>query len=169
METFDAIRQVLAVRAYKSDPIPDDVVRRILEAARLTGSASNQQRWHFVVVQNPDTIKQLAELAPSGPYTAEAPLAVVVATEKSGFGLSDASRAIQSMVLAAWDEGVGSNWVGFSGMDHVNPVLGIPDDLNVIGILPFGYPAQPVGKGKKTRKRLGEIASRERYGEPFDA
>jgi nitroreductase len=53
-------------------------------------------------------------------------------------------------------------------MDQHKPVLGIPDDLDVIGILPFGYPAQPTGKGKKTRKPPAEIAHRERFGEPFE-
>jgi nitroreductase len=91
-----------------------------------------------------------------------------VATEKSRFGLSDASRAIQSMMLTAWAEGVGSNWVGFSGMDQLKEPLGIPDDLDVVGIVPFGYPAQPVGLGRKDRNALREIASRERFGQPFD-
>jgi nitroreductase len=168
MDVFDAIRTVLAVRQYRSDPIPDDVLHRILEAARLTGSASNRQPWHFIVVQDPDSIRELAALAPSGPYLAQAPAAVVVTTEPTNFGLSDASRAIQSMVLAAWEEGIGSNWVGFAGMDQIRGPLGIPEDLDVVGILPLGYPAQPGGKGRKTRKPLGEIAHRERFGQPYE-
>lgn len=114
MEVFEAIKTVLAVRSYQSKPIPAEVTRRIVEAGRLTGSAMNSQPWHFVVVENPDTLRQLGALARSGPYTAQAPLAIAVVTEKSNFALSDASRAIQSMVLTAWGEGIGSNWVGFS-------------------------------------------------------
>ena len=167
MDVFEAVSTALAVRSYHNKPVPPEVVRRIVEAGRLTGSAMNAQPWHFVVVQNPDTLRRLGELARSGTYTAQAPLAVVVATEKTRFALSDASRAIQSMILTAWSEGVGSNWVGFSGLDEVRTLLGIPDELDVLAILPFGYPDQAVGKGVKKRKPLSEVAHRERFGQPF--
>ena len=168
MEVFDGIRTLLAVRQYQETPVPEATVQRILEAARLTGSAMNAQPWHFIVVQDRDTRRQLGRLARSGPYVAQAPLAVVVAVEKnSRFALSDASRAIQSMMLAAWADGVGSNWVGFSGMDEVKALLKVPAALDVAAIVPFGYPAKPVGRGKKRRKPLGDIAHRERYGKPF--
>ncbi|MCB9117474.1 MAG: nitroreductase family protein [Caldilineaceae bacterium] len=168
MEVFDAIQTMLAVRAYADRPIPPDTVQRIVEAGWLTGSSMNLQPWHFVVVQERETLRKLGALARSGPYTADAALAIVVAIDKeSRFGVSDASRAIQSMMLAAWAEGVGSNWVGFHGLDAVKPLLGIPDSFDVFAIIPFGYPAQPVGKGKKKRKALGEVASGERFGTPF--
>lgn len=83
------------------------------------------------------------------------------------FGESDTSRAIQSMMLTAWEAGVGSNFVGFHGLDAVRPLLGIPDDVDVVGIIPFGYPAKPVGKGKKRRKPIGEVVHRGRFGEPW--
>jgi len=94
-------------------------------------------------------------------------LAVVVAIEKTRFAVSDASRAIQSMILAAWAEGVGSNWVGFLGMTEVKSLLGIPDDQDVLAILPFGYPAQARSRGKKKRRSLPEVAHRGRFGQPF--
>jgi nitroreductase len=100
---------------------------------------------------------------------AQAPLAIVVATDKSRFAVSDASRAIQSMLLTAWGDGVGSNWVGFGGLlDKVKAVLDIPAGLDVLAILPFGYPARAVGKGKKARKGLREVAHLERFGRPFE-
>ncbi|HZA61182.1 MAG TPA: nitroreductase family protein, partial [Actinomycetota bacterium] len=82
-------------------------------------------------------------------------------------GLSDASRAIQSMVLTAWAEGVGSNWTGFTGMDEVAAILGIPDEYDVVAVVPFGYPTRKLGKGRKRRKPLAEVASRDRFGRPF--
>jgi nitroreductase len=82
--------------------------------------------------------------------------------------VSDASRAIQSMLLTAWADGVGSNWVGFSGLDKVKPLLNIPASLDVLAILPFGYPARAVGRGKKQRKSLREVAHSEKYGHPFE-
>jgi nitroreductase len=168
MDVFEAVRTVLAVRQFKPDPIPGDALRRIVEAGRLTGSASNRQPWHFVVVTDPDTIKELGRLVTTGPYIAAAPAAIVVATEPGPWGLSDASRAIQSMLLTAWGEGIGANWAGGPGMDMLKPWLSIPGELDVIAVLPLGYAAVPVGQGKKNRKPLGEVASRERFGEPFE-
>ena len=71
------------------------------------------------------------------------------------------------MMLTAWAEGVGSNCVDFMGMTEVKPVLGIPDELNVLAIIPLGYPVRLIGKGRKNRKALSEVAQRERFGQPF--
>jgi nitroreductase len=166
MEVFEAVRTVLAVRSYQQKAVPPDIVRRIVEAGRLTGSAMNAQPWHFIVVEDRETLRQLGTLARTGPYVAQAPLAVVVAIERTKFAVSDASRAIQSMILTAWADGVGSNWVGFFGLDGVKSLLSIPDDLDVLAIIPFGYPAQNIGKGKKQRKPLSEVVHHERFGQP---
>jgi nitroreductase len=167
-DVFEAIRTLLAVRSYQSTQVPDALIRRIVEAGRLTGSGMNRQPWHFIVVRDPETLRKLGALASSGPYVAQAPLAIVVATDKSRFAVSDASRAIQSMLLTAWGDGVGSNWVGFGGLDNVKAVLDIPAGLDVLAILPFGYPARAVGKGEKQRKALREVAHSERFGRPFE-
>ncbi|HWP49441.1 MAG TPA: nitroreductase family protein [Candidatus Limnocylindrales bacterium] len=168
MDVFEAVRTVLAVRSYQDKSIPPDVVRRIVEAGRLTGSSMNGQPWHFIVVEDRNMLRQLGALARTGPYIAQAPLAIVVAIERTKFSVSDASRAIQSMILTAWSEGVGSNWVGFLGLNAVKPLLNIPDDLDVLAIVPFGYPTQAIGKGKKNRKPLSEVAHRGRFGQPFE-
>src|SRR5688572_3591474 len=117
MDVFEAVRTVLAVRSYQAKPVPPDVVKRIVEAGHLTGSSMNSQPWHFIVVENRETLRQLGSMVRTGPYIAQAPLAIVVAIEKTKFAVSDASRAIQSMILTAWSEGVGSNWAGFFGLD----------------------------------------------------
>ena len=168
MDVFEAIRTLLAVRSYRDTPVPDETLRRILEAGRLTASGMNAQPWHFIVVQDRETLRQLGALAQSGPYIAQAPLAIVVAIDNSRLAVSDASRAIQSMLLTAWSEGIGSNWVGFRGLDAVKSLLGIPDTLDALAILPLGYPAGEIGQGKKQRKPLSEIAHRERFGQPFE-
>jgi nitroreductase len=167
MEVFEAVRIVLAVREYQDKPVPAEIVQRIVEAGRLTGSSMNRQPWHFIVVQDRDTLRQLGALAKTGPYTGHAARAIVVVIQRTPFSVSDGSRAIQSMMLTAWSEGVGSNWVGFMGMTEVKPLLGIPDNLDMLAIIPFGYPARPVGKGKKNRKPLSEVAHLERFGQPF--
>src|SRR5437660_6755797 len=164
MEVFDAVRTILAVRSYKEKPVPSDLIGRIVEAGRLTGSGMNAQPWRFVVIEDRESIRQIGALTRTGPYVAQAPLVIVVAIERTPFAVSDGSRAIQSMMLTAWSEGVGSNWVGFMGPTAIKPLLGIPDDLDVLAIIPLGYPAKPVGKGQNNRKPLSEVAHRERFG-----
>ena len=112
-------------------------------------------------------LRQLGALVRTGPYIAQAPLAIVVGMEHTPYAVSDASRAIQSMILTAWSQGIGSNWTGFDNLKHINPVLGIPQEIEILSILPFGYPAAALGKGRKRRKPLGEVAHRERWNQPF--
>jgi nitroreductase len=168
MDTFEAIRTMLAVRRYQDKPVPAATLRRVLEAGRLTGSAKNLQPWHFIVVQDRKALEKLGALARTGAHVAQAAAAIVVAVEKTPFAVSDASRAIQSMLLAAWADGVGSNWVGFGGLEEVKALLAVPARLELLAILPLGYPAGAVGKGRKDRKALGAIAHRERFGQSFE-
>jgi nitroreductase len=168
MEVFDAVRTVLAVRSFQDKPIPRETVQRIVEAGRLTASSMNGQPWHFIVVEDRDTLRTIGGMLRTGPYVAQAPLAVVVAIQKTQFAVSDASRAIQSMILAAWSEGVGSNWVGFiGGLDSIKPLLNIPKDIDVLAVVPFGYPVKSLGRGKKQRKPAAEVVHRGKFGEPF--
>ncbi len=120
------------------------------------------------MVQECETLRRLGELPKTGPYIAQAALAIAVAMDRTPYAVSDASRAIQSMVLTAWADGVGSNWVGFGGLEQVKPLLHIPDEVDVLAIVPFGYPAQAVGRGKKERKPFAAVVQRERYGQPFE-
>jgi nitroreductase len=167
MNVFEAARTVLAVRDYQDKPIPEEVTRRIVQSAWLTASSMNKQPWHFIVVDDRAMLKKLGGAARTGPYIAKATLAVVVAIEDTKFAESDASRAIQSMILTAWEAGVGSNWVGFYGLENVKPLLDIPEELQVLAIVPFGYPTRKLGAGKKNRKPLAEVVSYGRFGTPF--
>jgi nitroreductase len=164
---FDVVRTIMAIRDYQPKPISDEVVSRIVDAGRLTASASNHQEWQFVVVREPENLRALGSLVRTGPYIAKSVLAIVVAYEKdSRTGVSDCSRAIQSMLLTAWAEGVGSNWTGFGGLEGVRNRVGLSDRYEVLAVLPFGYPARPV-KGRKKRKPLSEVASAEHFGSPL--
>jgi nitroreductase len=165
---FETVRTVLAVREYQDQDLPDDLVHRIAEAGRLTASSINRQPWHFVVVRDRESLRELGRLIHTGPYIASARAAVVVAYERdSPYGVSDASRAIQSMILTAWAEGVGSNWTGFGGLEDVREKVGLPAAYEVLAVLPFGYPKRALGKGKKNRKSPAEVISAERFGTPL--
>ena len=167
-EVYEAVRTVLAVREYQEKEIPAAVIRRIVEAGRLTASARNAQPWHFIVVQDRERLRKLGSLVRTGGYTANAAAAIIVACEKNPYAMSDASRAIQSMILAAWADGVGSNWTGFGGIEAVRTEFGIPDTFDVLAVMPLGYPKRKV-VGKKKRKPFDEVVSGERFGQPFRA
>ncbi len=167
MDVFEAVRTVLAVRQFQDKPIPEEVVNEIIDSAHLTASSMNGQPWHFIVVQDKEMLHRLGGLVKTGPYVAQTPLAIVVGMEDSIYAVSDASRAIQSMILTAWSHGVGSNWTGFENLPQVNPALGIPENIKILAVLPFGYPVANLGKGQKKRKPLGEVVHRERWGQPY--
>lgn len=168
MEVFEAIRTVLAVRAFEDKPVPDELIDRILEAGRLTASAMNKQPWHFIVVRDRARIAELGAALRSGRYVASAAFAVAVAVERSPLAVSDGSRAIQDMVLTAWAEGVGSNWVGFTGMlDEAGKLLKVPGKLQLLSVIPFGYPAKQMGKGNKQRRLTADVVSLEEFGTPY--
>ncbi|TMF22511.1 MAG: nitroreductase [Chloroflexi bacterium] len=165
---FDAARTVLAIREFEDRPVPDEVLHRIVEAGRLSASANNRQPWHFILVREREGLRKLGSLVRTGPYTAGAAAAVIVAYVKANgqYAVSDASRAIQSIVLTAWGDGVGSNWTGFIGLENVRREFGLPDEYDVIAVVPLGYPRRKV-VGKKKRKPLAEVASAARYGTPL--
>ena len=166
-EVFAAASTILAVREFADRPVPDDVLRRVVEAGRLTASGRNGQPWHFVLVRDRERLRKLASLVRTGGYTANAAAAVIVGYEKASgqYGMSDASRAIQTMLLVAWGEGVGSNWTGFGGMEGVREEFGFPAEYDVLAVVPLGYPARKIA-GKKKRKPFNEVVSAERFGEP---
>jgi nitroreductase len=166
---FEAVQTVRAVREYQEKEIPQEVLDRIVEAGHLSASSMNLQPWHFVIVRNRQALKDLGRLVKTGPYIAGAAAAIVVAYERqSRFGVSEASRAIQSMILTAWSDKVGSNWTGFGGLEEVAEYVGLPHQFEVLAVLPFGYPRRPLAGGKK-RTPLGEVASSERYSTPYRA
>ena len=168
MDVYDVVRTVLAVRAYKNTKLPAEIVRKIVDAGRLTASSMNGQPWHFIVVEDTNMLRKLAGLAKTGPYISQAPMVIVVAIENTQYAMSDASRAIQSMILTAWGEGIGSNWVGFGKLKEINTTLGIPESLEVFAIIPFGYPAENKIKGIKKRKAFSEVVHRENYSQSFE-
>jgi len=156
-----------AVREYQDKPVPDETLRRIVEAAHLTASAGNRQPWHFILVKDRERLRKLGSLMRTGPYIANAAAAVIVAYERDNrAAITDASRAIQSMMLAAWGEGVGSNWTGLMGIDAVREEFGVPESFDVIAVMPLGYPKRKV-IGKKKRKPFNEVVSAERFGQPL--
>lgn len=167
MDVFACIHSRPAVRGFRPEPVAEDIIKKILHAGRQAHSQRNRQPWRFVVVQNRDTLKQIGALASTGPYIAEAPLAIALVIEGAKNPYIDATRAAECLMLAAWSEGVGSCWVGGIDRPKIKELLGVPEEAELITVIPFGYPTAEETTKTKVRKRLGKIAFRERYGDPY--
>ena len=165
MDVYRCIRTRVAVKGFKPDPIPEVVIKKILRAGRWAPSQRNRQPWHFIVVRDRQTLQQLASLTSSGAYIAEAPLAIAIVMENARMAQFDAGRLIENMLLAAWGEGVGTSFVG--GFDHekVKELLHIPEPMEFITAMPYGYPTEDAMSGGKRRKALADITHVERFGE----
>jgi nitroreductase len=153
MDTFECIRKRRDIRSYLKKDVPDDVIKKIIEAGRLAPSAMNLQPWHFVVIRNKETLKELGKFCISGRFIIDASFAVVVTTDPSNkWHEIDGTRAVQNMSLAAWNEGVGTCWIGAIDRDKVKERLNIPKNLHILTILPFGYPEEFTVKRKKGKE-----------------
>ncbi len=168
MDTFESILTKLDVRQYAPKKVPAEVKLEVLEAARATGTGINKQHWRFILVQDKEAVKKLAEDSTSGGWVAGADFAVIVLTDpKLGFHLIDTGRAVQDMQLAAWNSGVTSGiYTGFKE-ENMRKDFRIPAELKPTAAVGFGYPVKKLA-GKKSRMPLAEIASLDKFGNRFD-
>ena len=155
------------MRDYKPDPIPEDLLHKILQSARWSPSSSNTQKWSFIVIQDRETLEKRAPIATQGPFIGQAPLAIAVVMDDAPRPQLDAGRALQQMELVAWSEGVGMCFVGVREADQqkaVKELLGIPDKMELITLWPFGYRADIPKPAGTPRKPMSEIIHWERFG-----
>jgi nitroreductase len=156
VDTWLAIASKRDVREYADTPVPEDVVTRILDAGRLSGSARNRQRWSFVVVETAQT--ELAETvhAPSNVLGATLVVAIV-----GGAGGMDVGRCAQNMMLAAWNDGVASCPNGITDPEAAARICG--DEVKTV--LSFGYPAKPRDPQSRSPEEWSAKANRKPLAE----
>ena len=172
MNVYECVKTLRMIRKYQPDTVPEQVVRRILNAARWAPSSRNQQAWHFVVVTDPGTLKTLGTVATSGSFIAEAPLLIAVVMDGADRPELDAGRALQQMELVAWEEGMGTCFVTVRLEDQnrtVKDILGIPLSMELVALLPMGYRLDEKRSGGTPRKPLSQIAHRGRFGTAYEA
>ena len=158
---LDAISARTSIRAYQDRPVGADTVELLLRAAMSAPSARNRQPWAFIVVDDKDLLRQLADSLPYAQSAAAAPMAVVVCgvlTESqgatnAGWWVQDAAAASENLLLAAHAAGLGAVWTGvYSYEDRVRAVrnvLGLPRHVVPLNVIPIGYPAEnPAPKQK---------------------
>jgi nitroreductase len=166
MDTYECIRTRRTTRTFLAKDVPVEIIQRIMEAGRLAPSARNQQPWHFVAIQEKEMLKQLAPLCTTGRFIEQAGCAIVMVTDPSNrWHEIDGARAVQNMELAGWNEGVGTCWIGSLERDKIKELLGIPQSLHLMTILPFGYPAEPHAPRRRTKKRPEDVCHWGRFGQ----
>jgi len=165
MDTFLAIASRRETRNYADRAIPEEVTQRVLDAGRLAGSARNRQPWRFLVVEDPEVRERLAEAVYEPANVRGAKLVVAILAK----GSLDTGRAMQNMLLVAWNEGVGSCPNGIADPDAAREALGLGEEDELAIVLTFGWPARPVDPSRRTpeewsaranRKSLDELAER---------
>lgn len=174
MTPYEAILAKRDTREFTDQPIPDDVLRRILQAGRMAGSAKALEPVAFVVVRDQ---AQKEALAACGDYTPHLPIAAVVVAlvlePEMGVvgapltifrGPFDAGRAAQNMMLTAWAEGIASCPASMHRGDDAVKVLGLPEGYVVANTIAFGYPAAPSPeRPQRPRKPLDEYLHWDRW------
>jgi nitroreductase len=143
VDAFLAIASKREVREYADRPIDPDLVRVILEAGRISGSAANRQPWDFFIVESEQARADLAESVyePSNVQGAQLVVALAIrGRRQAGF---DTGRVAQNMMIAAWNEGIGSCPNGMHDRDRVKALLGLDEDQEPTIVLSFGHPARP--------------------------
>jgi nitroreductase len=165
------LRSLRAVRSFRPDPVPQEVVDDILEVARWSGSASNRQPWELVVIQDRETLEELANVKGYASHLREAALGIVVvmAGERAEQETYDEGRLAERVMLAALAHGVGSSigWLVGDGRVAARDVLGIPENRTVRTAISLGYPDEGARRRRagQARKPLSEIVHEERYGQ----
>jgi nitroreductase len=173
VETRDAIRTYRAIRSFADRPLSDDHLDRILRAGRRAPSSKNTQRWDFIACRDREQLRRLSQVGPFAGHVGTAGAAVALVTPESddpdrrAWIMLDLGQAVQNMLLAAWDVGVGGVHASVYDEPLARQLLGYPEGHRCDLIVSFGYPADesllttPPGRGG--RKSLDDVIHRERW------
>jgi nitroreductase len=162
MDFYDVIKNRRSIRGYKSDPIPEESLKRIIEAAYLAPSACNMQPWKIKIVMDPELRAKIGENY-TQPWLTQAPaIAVIIGNEKQCWKRFegtpsvdiDIGIAMEHLILAATAEGLGTCWIGAFNIEKMNAVLDVQPPWNVLAMTPLGYadaeprdvPRRPINK-----------------------
>ena len=160
METLKAILGRRSIRRFERKVVSRDDLTEIVKARSFAASGGNRQNWRFVAVADGDkvtaTTETLGWLNGWRPSEEEGPAAHVIALIPEGASRSvalDGAAAVQNMMLAAWDRGIGSCWFGSVKREKLGEVLGIPAEWEILAVLALGYPAESAGviEGEETK------------------
>jgi nitroreductase len=167
MGFLELAKRRYSVRAYKSTPIEDEKLEEALEAARLAPTASNRQPFRLIVIHTEGREEELRRIY-SPPWFVEAPIVVCICGLPSQSWLRrdgknycevDVAIAMDHLILAATDLGLGTCWVGAFNPDEVRKTLRLPEDVEPIAFTPLGYPDDQSSDRHTSRKSMDELVS----------
>ena len=164
MDTYLAVASKRDWRSYADRPVPEDVQGRILDAGRLSGSSQNKQPWTFVVVEAAEVKERLAETVYQQANVRTCAFAVAIATPAGKYPL-DVGRAMQNMMLVAWNAGIASCPNGIQAIEGAIRALALPDGVVPVNIPSFGYPKRPLDPESRSAEEWSAEANRKPLGE----
>jgi nitroreductase len=169
MDVMTAIKLRRSIRSYSDEPIEEEKLEAILESARLSPSAGNRQDRKFIVVTDKAIREKLVDAAHGQQFVGQAPVVIVACATQAGYIMPcevlaypvDVAIAVDHITLAAVEQGLGTCWIGAFKQDDVKKLLGIPDNVRVVALLPIGYPSEV--PDPRPRKNLDDIISYEKW------
>lgn len=166
MEIYEAIMTRRSVRDFRSDPVGDEEIEKLLRAGMQAPSSKNERPWHFVVIDDPEVLHQIPEFHRNAQMLKYAPLAILICSDrklesKRATWIQDCAAATENILLAAHGLGLGGVWLGvFPDADRVHgmqDLLGLPSDVRPVSMVAIGYPAlkpEPVSRFDRKRVHL---------------
>jgi nitroreductase len=173
MDVLNAIKGRRSIRAFQRKTVPEEIVEKLIDAARWAPSAGNIQPWEFIIVQKQEIKRRLAEAALEQSFIEEAPVVIVVCADEKrssiGYGIrgrvlyciQDTAAAIQNILLAAYSLGLGACWVGAFKEEEAREILKTPREIRPVAMIPVGYPDEsPL---PRNRRSLSQIIHRDTF------
>lgn len=169
MDFMELAEYRYSVRTYKPDPVPDDLLARVLEAARLAPTADNRQPFRLIVIHTAGRAGELRRIY-NRDWFVQAPLIVGIVTvpaeawvrsDGKNYADVDAAIVMDHLILAATEAGLGTCWIGAFNVSATREVLGLPPDVEPLAFTPLGFPAEE--PGFKRRRRLDELVRYDRW------
>jgi len=170
---LEAIKGRRSIRTFTDQPVSEEEVKTLIDAARHAPSAGNIQPWEFVIVRKPEVKSELAVAALNQGFIEEAPVVIVVCANKersaSGYGargttlycIQDTAAATQNILLTAHALGLGTCWIGSFREEEVKQALGIPEGVRPVAIIPVGHStAKPM---QRPRRPIDDIVHYEHF------
>jgi nitroreductase len=151
MDAMNAILSRRSIRKYTNQPVSDEVMKELLEAAMSAPSAGNEQPWHFVVIDDRKILDEIPRYHPYSQMLKDAPVAVMVCGDETlqkyeGYWVQDCSAATENILIAAQAKGLGAVWLGVYPIEDrvaaLRKLLGIPENVIPFSLISIGYPAE---------------------------
>ena len=164
METFDALAKRASVRDYMNQPVPKDMLEKLVDAGRRAPSARAVEPWEFVVITERAMLDRLAGIISTGVFLKQATACIVVFCQDTKYYLEDGSAATENVLLAATDLGLGTCWIAGDKKEYcveVSNLLGAPGHLKLISLISVGWAVREPRQRK--RRTLLEVLHWEKF------